>query len=424
MTDESGGPKKQVPSFLRNVLHLFTGSAVAQVVTMGALLATARLYGDESFGALALYTSTVAIVVPIASLRYNFAIMLPEEDHDAWTIVQLSQRIVLMMAVLSSLVVAAVVIWGPEGIGGPYAAWLPLCGVSIFLLGQSSVLGYWLNRQGEFAKLARNNALLASGTGASQIGLGLPRGAGASGLIVGTIFGQFVACVRLFQLARASLPKTKPDRRRMVEMAKEHVRMPLLNGTTAIMDAIRLNGINFLIGAGSVAALGQYNMAWRLTMAPMSLMNAAISQVLFHRLARSAPGEMTPLLRKIIVRLAAVGLPCSAGLYLLSPTLFPLFLGAEWVDAGEFARSLTPWLLLMFVSSPISTVFIVANRQGVLLVFSILYAAAPLLFVSLYDADLHVVITVMSWIMAVLLAVVVGLALWVARRFDARQQGS
>lgn len=408
---------------MRNIAKLLTGTGVAQILTFGTLLVTARIFSDTAFGELAVFTSVAAIITPVAALRYDLAVMLPDTDDEARRVVSLSRRAIAATALLTTIATAAfhgVIVDVTES--RRLAFWLLLCGPSVFFFGETNLYRYWMNRMSDYGPMARNRVWLASGISAGQIGLGATVWRGSGALIIGHVLGQALAWVRAWGLTRQSRRSHATDPQPLASLAKRYVRMPLLNGTNTLVDAVRLNGINLLIGAESVAALGQYNMAWRLTMAPLGLVNSAISQVLFRSLARCEPGRMSALLRSILLRIAAVGVPAALAFFLLAPGAFPLVLGSEWSAAGDFARALSPWLLMMFLSSPISTVFIVTEWQGALLAFSVVYTAMPLAFVWYADLELLPLITIMSWILAGLLLVVVFMALRAARSYDARAE--
>jgi len=67
-----------------DVLTLVTGTTIAQIITVLASPVITRLYGPETFGILALFTSITSIIAVIACMRYELAIMLPESDGEAF----------------------------------------------------------------------------------------------------------------------------------------------------------------------------------------------------------------------------------------------------------------------------------------------------------------------------------------------------
>ena len=127
---------------------------------------------------------------------------------------------------------------------------------------------------------------------------------------------------------------------------------------------------------------------------------------------------MTRLVRAAIARSAAVGAVPFALIYLLSPALFPVVFGADWAEAGLIARALVPWLFLNFITSPISMLFVVTARQGLLLWFSVPFTALPLALIWRLHDEIVATMTWLSLSMAGMLAVFLLLALWAARSYD------
>ena len=76
--------------FVRNVLTVASGTAVAQAIAMALSPVITRLYGPEAFGQLGVFTSTVSLFAPAEALTLPIAIVLPERDGEAKQLVKLS----------------------------------------------------------------------------------------------------------------------------------------------------------------------------------------------------------------------------------------------------------------------------------------------------------------------------------------------
>jgi len=173
-----------------------------------------------------------------------------------------------------------------------------------------------------------------------------------------------------------------------------------------------------LVGSYSVASLGQFNLAWRCLEVPLALINAAVGQVFFHKLATLRPGQMRPLVRQVIKRVLIIGTAPFVLLYIVSPWLFPLLFGSSWTEAGSFARALTPWLFILLVTSPLSTLFVVTENQDWLLMFSVVYAAVPLAWLWFSPYSLLTTTYVLGALMCLILVVQILMADAAARQLD------
>lgn len=406
-------------TFLRHVLTLMTGTAVAQIIPLAARPILTRLYTPEEFGLYTLYMSIAAALVTIGALRYDLAVVIPDEDSDARGLVKLASRIALGMSLLATVLLT--IFAGPlaRAMKQPdIAPYLPAVGILALGMTQISSRQYWLNRRKRYKEMARNRMGQSIGTTGVQLGAGLMAAPGAWGLVLGTIAGQWFSFTNLWRLTRHETAPQPGDS--AMAMAREHRKMPLVNGPNALVDTIRLQGITILIGMFfSKALLGQFGQAWQLLQMPMGLINGALTQVFFQKLATTRRGAMFPVVRNAVLRSLVVGAIPFALIWLLAPWLFPFVLGAKWRPAGEIARILVPWLYLNFVTSPISMLFLTVKRQGVMLAFSLFYMGVPLGLIWSNHHSLHHTLGLVSWSMAALLVVFLGLALMVARQYDA-----
>ncbi len=413
-------------SFVRHVLQLMTGTALSQVIAIVVQLGAMKLYSGAEFGVYAVVAAVAAGLLTIASLRYDLTIVLPTSDADARHLVRLTSRVSAAVTGLALVVlwlvrhpVAALLVRGtsPDELGrrAEVAAWLPAAAPLAWAMQQLLIAGYWLNRRQRYRQLAGNKITQSLGVGAGQLGLGAA-GAGTWGLLGGQLAGLLAALALLWPRIRPSLREAGDQH--APGLLRRYRRMPLLNGPSAIADTIRVNGFTLLLGASfGLAAVGQFNRAWTLLQAPIALINGALQQVFYQRLATTPRDQMLRTVRTAIWRSAGLGIVPFALIYLLAPPLLRWF-DVEWTQAGLLAAALVPWLYLNFITSPVSSVFLVVEAQGLLMGFSVVFMIVPLALLWWHSGDLLSTVQVVSWVMAVLLVAFCGLALYVARRYQ------
>lgn len=405
--------------FLRHVLTLMTGTAVAQGVTFFMMIVLARIYTPRDMGLLATYVSVASILVAVAALRYDMAIMLPRKESEALSVARLGMvclTAVSLLATAASLPLSGLIErqWGHE-----VTLWMPLVGLTTFLMSAVELFKYWFNRNSDYRAIAVNQAEQQIGLTSGQLVLGMAGMGGMAGLILGHTAGQIFAFVNLGRQAKPLWRRLPQDAPSLRWAARRYRRMPLLNGPNALADALRTNGIQLLIGGYSVASLGQFQMAWRYLDAPLILINGAVARVFFQKLSTIEPGRMRPLVRVTIKRAILIGLVPFALIYALSPWIFPFFLGSQWTESGSFARALTPWLFMMLITSPISNLFIVTEHQDWMLGFALVYTAVPLAWLHWSPLALLPTCYILGAIMAGLLVANTMLADHAAKEFDA-----
>ena len=355
----------------------------------------------------------------VAALRYDMAIMLPRKESEALSVARLGMvclTAVSLLATAASLPLSGLIErqWGHE-----VALWMPLVGLTTFLMSAVELFKYWFNRNSDYRAIAVNQAEQQIGLTSGQLVLGAAGMGGMAGLLLGHTAGQIFAFANLGRQAGPLWRRLPQDAPSLRWAARRYRRMPLLNGPNALADALRTNGIQLLIGGYSVASLGQFQMAWRYLDAPLILINGAVARVFFQKLSTIEPGQMRPLVRVTIKRAILIGLAPFALIYALSPWIFPFFLGSQWTESGSFARALTPWLFMMLITSPISNLFIVTEHQDWMLGFALVYTAVPLAWLHWSPLALLPTCYILGAMMAGLLVLNTMLADHAAKEFDA-----
>lgn len=404
---------------LSNIGILATGTAAGQAIAIAVSVVTARLFTPEAFGEFALFSSIAGIFAVIATLRYDLAIVLPESDDEARQLARLATRANLVVSLTATLLAflyrdTVAEIWSSPTL----ATWLPLVGLSVFCAAQISIWQYWFNRKRQYRVIALNRFTQSVGTSGGQLGFGL----GGMRSFLGLLCGSFIGLVwALFNLGRQSGElRRRPgtDAPTIRQAARRHRKMPLLNLPNALVDAVRTNGIQMLIGVIALNALGQFNLAWRVLQAPIALLNGAIAQVFLERMSRAKRGELTGLVRAVIKRAVLFAIPPFALLWLLAPWLIPLVFGSQWVKAGLITRALVPWLAMNLVTSPISNVFVVTSRQQWVLIHAIVFTVIPLAWLFFSPLEFLETLQVLSLMMALMLGILLVLADMAARAYD------
>ena len=84
MSNRSNARVASKPSTFRgDILRLVSGTGAAQLIGILAAPILTRLYAPEAFGETAAFISIVAIFGVVACLRYELAIVLPDNDAQA-----------------------------------------------------------------------------------------------------------------------------------------------------------------------------------------------------------------------------------------------------------------------------------------------------------------------------------------------------
>lgn len=359
--------------FVRNVTWLLSGTGASMALVLASTPILSRIYSPEMFGVLAVFTSVLAIGSSFASLCYEMAIPLAENDETALNALALSMAI---LAGMSLLMAGAIMLSGQQFVIAldcqSLAPYLWLLPVGFLSGGAYQILSYWAFRKEAFREIAATRLSQGLGTVAIQVCSGLIS-RGAMGLLAGDIAGRLAGVGVLSRhAARSWAPGViTPDRLRFV--AARYVKFPKFNVTANLLTAIATNiPVLMLSRYFGANVAGIYALTFRVLRAPIVLLGQAVGQAFFARAAsmnrnRENLGVLT---ERTAVALFTVGLPVFTFLIVEGPGLFAVVFGERWRDGGAYARLLAPWFLLWLVANPLSGLFTVREWQGGTLLFS------------------------------------------------------
>jgi O-antigen/teichoic acid export membrane protein len=397
-----------------------TGTTIAQAIPIAISPILTRIYTPEDFGLFALYMSVASLISAAATGRYATAIILPKKDEDAINIAFFSIIISFIISFLS-----LVFVWIFNDVITSFlgnkeiSSWLYFIPVTVLFTGLYQVLNFWTNRKKKYKELAFSRVAQNTSMTSVHLGMGFSN-FGAGGLIVGTILGQGVAVFLLMKKTwqRHINLTLSINKLKTVALMKKYKKFPLLNLPNAIVDEIRLSGINMMIAKFfTTATLGQFSLAWRMIQAPMSLLGSSLSQVFFQKLSTSKKTTLHQIVKKFILRILLIATPIFLFIYLFANTIFIFVFGESWKLAGESASIMAPWLFLNFITSPLSNIFLILNKQELMLYFSILYAIIPLGILYFFNDHGYLeILQIVTFCMCLLLLIFIFMVLFLTKK--------
>lgn len=375
---------KPKTDFSRNVLTLMTGTTIAQALPIAAAPILTRVYTPDDFGIFALYFSIVSILGVLVAGRYELAIVLPRRRDEAYQLVILSWAISTSVSIFTLFMIwlfesqIALVLDNP--VISSWLYWIPL---SIFLMGIYQSLYYWFNREKTYENMSRSRVIQSSITSSSQIGFGFITKLSSFGLILGQVIGQILATLYLIhKFFKQTKGLHTPKKLKKLALAKRYINFPkfLLVSHTMNATCIQLPVIFFSILFTSTVA-GYYLLIQRVIGLPMTIVGGAVGDV-FRQSASKAyaeRGECVIEYNNTLKKLFMVSVIPFGVFILTAPDLFAMFFGENWKDAGKYAQILAPMFFLQFLSSPMSNMYLIAEKQKkdlylniILLVFALL----------------------------------------------------
>lgn len=356
--------------FARHVVTMMTGSVFAGGIGIIVMPLLTRIYRPEDFGIFTLYTSLLGVLTVVACWRYELAIVLPERDEDAANLLLLCIVICLGMGLLT-LILAAIfraslanLLNAPE-----LASWLWFLPLSLIAAGVYLLLNYWSTRRKHFKRLAIRQMTQSSVTAVTQIaGGGLCPTVSAGGLIGGAIVGQVTASGWLaWQIKKdeGMFISNAINRSDFMRVVRRYKKFPLFDSWSGLLNTFSGMLPALLLGYYfSPDIVGFYALGYLILHAPMSVVGSSIAQAFFpHANEAKRNGQLSQLTLKIFEHLLIIGLVPILLLTIVAPELFALIFGDRWFTAGEYVRWLSVWLLFVFISSPLSNIYSIKEKQ-------------------------------------------------------------
>lgn len=375
--------KRMVKTLLRqegiqNFLKLFSSSLVAQGLSLALSPLFARLFSPDDFGLMALYLGIFSVVSVLSTAKYEQAIMLPRSDQAArslfWLVLMITLGVSLLVLLLTGLAGGFFTrLSGNAGLR-PWLWFLPL---SLVLHGLFQGATYYANRNKQFGIIAGSTLTHYSVLNGVRVLTGLLR-APFNGLLAAQIVAQ--AGSTLYMLARMGKKLIKLDAALSMERIREQAVIYsgyprfnlLLNFTNNLSGALPI----FMFTKGFSAEIaGLYAFGYTFIFRPLSMFSQSTLQVLSQKIiADHNEGKYVyPSLKKLVMRFFWLGIGPFILLAIFAPALFRLVFTEEYMMAGRFLQIFSPWLFMVFLTSPLSFIPELFFRQKKAMVIDLIY---------------------------------------------------
>jgi O-antigen/teichoic acid export membrane protein len=345
--------------FARNIVHIATGSALSQLILIGSTPVLTRVFDASEFGALALFSAAYAFAVGLFTLKFDYAIILPEEDDVARELTTLCLTLSLAMG-LACVVGLATAMYG----FGQEIGWY------FFLVPVASVLGtaytcaqQWAARARDYRRSSQSQVVNAVVNVAVVLALAASGWAFLGRLVVGYTVGLGVAT--LFLAGHGWRHGVRASAITLLARALEFKRFPLFVFPSFLLATGSANIAPFVLrGLFRIDEVGYYAVANRFLLAPSSLVGGAVSEAFraeFVALQKTG-GDTGRLFQKTLRALLLVAVPAFGAFVLFAPVLFEVLLGASFRASGLVVRYIGLGVFAQFVAQPFQYVFVATGR--------------------------------------------------------------
>lgn len=395
-----------------SIFILFSGSIIAQMITVAVSPIITRLFTPEAFGQFALYLTYVGIGTVLATLKLEAAFLLPRSFGKARTIFQTA----LLSAVLAGIVLfIAIALCDILFKDLPVWAWILPIGIVFNAMMVLTV--QWLNRLRMYRLMSLGRIFQSTIVAVGSITAGY-FSVGALGLIEAHVFGALLLLI----VWRRYLPEFK-NASIMRKVLKAYHAFPVYTMPHALIGAFS-SAVPVLLltphfGAGVV---GLYALGARVLQVPANMLAQAISNV-FNKEASAQLHRKRPILPLVHKIAKGVSLPLMAVAVILAifaPQAFAFIFGEQWREAGEYVSALVPMVFFTFFSSLFSFIPILfkSQKKSLKIEIAALIAKSTGLLIGIVMNDVMLSMLCYSLLFSLVTLYKIGWMYYICRQYD------
>ena len=309
-------------------------------------------------------------------MRYELAILLPEDDVDAGAIFLLC---LIILTIVSILLIPLLYVFGNiiAGILGSeeIVKYLFLVPLAVFIDGLYLALRYWNTRRKRFGTQAITQALQSISSSGLKLGTGVFGFINPGSIIISQIIGQFTGVIILgFQILRADfcLILNSFSFRKICQMLIRYRKFPLIDTISSFVNTLSAQLPVFLLtGFFTSTSAGLYTLGMQMLNVPASFIGSSISQVFFQRISfEKHSGSIGGTVADVLSILILLSVLPFLILGIIGGDIFGFLFGQEWYEAGVYVQILCFLTMVWFITTPLTIVFPALELQSQFLVFN------------------------------------------------------
>lgn len=361
----------------RNSSILISGTAIAQVIPILLRPILARTFSPDMFGAYAVYTSLIGIIIVVTSLKYELAIILPTKEKEAAGVFFLT---IFLAFLFNTILLIVIILWKSEilnalNIAEKFAIYLYFVPLGTFLLSFYQSINYWLLRHKKFLPITVNKFVRRGFEGSAQLAFKFTKV--SNGLIYGDIIGHISNVISgIYQAVRSglslsqfSLVKLKYVFSKYAEYPKFNVIPSFMSACSYLLPALMINKFY------SAENLGFFDQSKLLLSIPLALVASSISNVLLQRVSEKNKKKLS--IRRDIISIfifVLFAVAVEIGITILwAEDIFRIFFGERWVLSGTISKILVWAFAFNFIVTSFSSIFISLKKIKLLSIWQLFY---------------------------------------------------
>jgi O-antigen/teichoic acid export membrane protein len=365
-------------SFFKNVLTLFTGSVVSQAIPVLISPILTRQYHPHFYGEYAFYLSIVTILSVAATARYDLSIMIAEDSSTSKAATQLSLLIsIFSFVILFACSIVCTIFHLFEG----KLLYFYIASINISLIGIYNTFYHRLNRNAAFKMISLSQFVQSLVVAAYQVvsGFFAPN---TFNLILGNLFGIAFAVAFIIINDKKSNELIKDlSFEKLTDVAKRFSNFPKFDLWAGLFN-IAFQQIPVLLITSIFGAInaGYFSLTQRVLQIPTSLIGGSILGAFRLKAIDefSKHGNCVNIFIKVFKFMVVVGIIPTLIVLFFGDTIFKIIFGSNWITAGVFSQIMIIMFFAKFITSPLTYMFYIAEKQSWNLIGQIIFIVATL----------------------------------------------
>ena len=366
--------KSEKNQFLKNVLTIFSGTTIAQIINFSAIIILQRyFYSPEEYAPFRLFFEFAAVFSSVAALRLESGLILEREDNRALSLL----RICLKYAVIVSLIGGVVfTFYFVNEIKVFQYEWLliVLMPLAIFSNGIIQISRQFFTRSKNFLTITTSRVIHSTSGSLTQIITGL-LSFNFTGLVIGRLIGLVsgnINYVRKYFQKNNWIQKNKTLEKELIQKHNKFIWFS--SPGVFVGNSINLITLIFFTHyygekfSGLLAAAIQY-----LGLLIM-MFSSSFAQVYYNEIAQiKNPKALYKSYTYWLKRLFVLTLIGWIILVITPSSLLTSILGDKWSGLMDAIKAISPWMAIMFIASSLSYVFIRLEKQKEIFFFDVFH---------------------------------------------------
>jgi O-antigen/teichoic acid export membrane protein len=346
--------------FINSIGILLSGTLAAQLLNVLFIPVITRLYGPEELGELGYYLRIVLFFAALVTLRLELGFLNERHVDHRSLLLKFTLKWSLILSLLILFPLFFYYLFSSDDLPSVYM--IVLIPAGVFLHALFNIGTHWELAEERFSSISLARFTNSFITNCLKVGAGWLK-LGPLGLIVAVIIG--LATSSLIYLRKMPL-KVMASTKKTSALLKKHRELYLYNLPHVLVDLFRDFALaSLIIIFFSERDYGYFDHTFRVLKLPLTFLGAAVGQALFSRIAGmiAEKKQLQGFLLKTVLGLTLVAIIPFAAVYVYGPELFGFIFGVEWSAAGALGSTMTAWLFMNMIVSPLSYIPVALDEQ-------------------------------------------------------------